>query len=173
MLARAKQEGTSDVAYSRNQPSVLEDDREPQRQSGPRSGAHQTSNPKRIADSEDPGMRLPPAPVHAADDPLNRADGAGALFASTRVQKRRREPGCLSSGCRPSSSRKALSMAGAVSSCGIRCRWREPKARAANGKTGGDATARRAVASPISASWNQLGGWLRAVGGGRRESAKG
>src|SRR5438067_283953 len=45
MLAGAKQEGTSDVAYSRNQPSVLEDDREPQRQSGARSGAPQTSNP--------------------------------------------------------------------------------------------------------------------------------
>ena len=50
MLEGAKQEGTSDVAYSRNQPSVLEDDREPQRQSGARSGAQQTSNPKRIAD---------------------------------------------------------------------------------------------------------------------------
>src|SRR5712691_7320763 len=50
MLAGAKQEGTSDVAYSRNQPSVLEDDREPQRQSGARSGAPQTSNPRRIAD---------------------------------------------------------------------------------------------------------------------------
>ena len=32
MLAGAKQEGTSDGVYSRNQPSVLEDDREPQRQ---------------------------------------------------------------------------------------------------------------------------------------------
>ena len=54
-------------------------------------------------------MRLPPAPVHGADDPWNSADdGAGALFASTRVQNRRREPACLSSGCRPSSSRKAL-----------------------------------------------------------------
>src|SRR5262245_47144971 len=50
MLAGAKQEGTSDVAYSRNQPSVLEDDREPQRQRGARSGAQHTSNPKRIAD---------------------------------------------------------------------------------------------------------------------------
>src|SRR2546429_2290469 len=50
MLAGAKQEGTSDVAYSRNQPSVLEDEREPQRQSGARSGAPQTSNPRRIAD---------------------------------------------------------------------------------------------------------------------------
>ena len=29
MLEGAKQEGTSDVAYSRNQPSVLEDDQEP------------------------------------------------------------------------------------------------------------------------------------------------
>src|SRR5215472_16355011 len=54
MLAGAKQEGTSDVAYSRNQPSVLEDDREPQRQSGARCGARQTPNPKRIADSEAP-----------------------------------------------------------------------------------------------------------------------
>ena len=54
-------------------------------------------------------MRLPPAPVHGADDPWNSADdGAGALFASTRVQNRRREPACPSSGCRPSSSRKAL-----------------------------------------------------------------
>src|SRR5438046_7193326 len=50
MLAGAKQEGTSDVAYSRNQPSVLEDEREPQRQSRARSGAPQTSNPRRIAD---------------------------------------------------------------------------------------------------------------------------
>src|SRR5580765_7109644 len=50
MLAGAKQEGTSDVAYSRNQPSVLEDDREPQRHSGARSGAPQTSNLRRIAD---------------------------------------------------------------------------------------------------------------------------
>src|SRR4249919_2204890 len=50
MPAGAKQEGTSDVAYSRNQPSVLEDDREPQRQSGARAGAPQTSNPTRIAD---------------------------------------------------------------------------------------------------------------------------
>src|SRR5438105_15722618 len=50
MPAGAKQEGTSDVAYSRNQPSVLEDDREPQRQSGARSGAPQTSNSRRIAD---------------------------------------------------------------------------------------------------------------------------
>src|SRR6185436_15743076 len=45
-----KQEGTSDVAYSRNQPSVLEDDRETQRQRGARSGARHTSNPKRVAD---------------------------------------------------------------------------------------------------------------------------
>src|SRR4029450_3479490 len=114
MAAGAEQEGTSGGGYSRNQPSVLEDDREPQRQSGARSGAQQTSNPKRIADSEDPGMRLPPAPVLGADDPLNRADdGAGVLFASTRVQNRRREPACLSSGWRPSSSPKALlSMAG-------------------------------------------------------------
>jgi hypothetical protein len=29
-------------------------------------------------------------------------------------------------------------MAGAFSSYGIQCRWREPKARAANGKTGAD-----------------------------------
>src|SRR5215467_16187784 len=59
MLAGAKQEGTCDVAYSRNQPSVLENDREPQRQSGARSGAQQTSNPKRIADSEDPRHATP------------------------------------------------------------------------------------------------------------------
>jgi hypothetical protein len=50
MLAGAKQEGTSDVAYSRNQPSVLEDDREPPRQCGARSGAQRTSNLKRVAD---------------------------------------------------------------------------------------------------------------------------
>src|SRR6185295_6402538 len=50
MLAGAKQEGTNDVGYSRNQPSVLEDDREPQRQRGARSGAQHTSNPKRVAD---------------------------------------------------------------------------------------------------------------------------
>src|ERR1044071_5865956 len=50
MLAGAKQQGKSDGAYSRNQPSVLEDDREPQRHSGARSAAPQTSNPRRIAD---------------------------------------------------------------------------------------------------------------------------
>lgn len=50
MLEGVKQEGTSDVAYSRNQPSVLEDDRELQRQRGARSGAGHTSNPKRVAD---------------------------------------------------------------------------------------------------------------------------
>src|SRR5258706_6618992 len=59
MPAGEKQEGTSDVAYSRNQPSVLEDDREPQRQSGARSGAPQTSNPRRIADFRDPRYVTP------------------------------------------------------------------------------------------------------------------
>ena len=43
---------------------LLDDDREPQRQSGARSGAQQTSNPGRIADFRgSAGMRLPPAPV--------------------------------------------------------------------------------------------------------------
>ena len=62
MLEGAKQEGTSDVVYSRNQPSVLEDDRGPQRQRGARSGAQHTSYPKRITDFRGSGVRLPPAP---------------------------------------------------------------------------------------------------------------
>src|SRR5215470_5216867 len=90
MPAGAKQEGTSDVAYSRNQPSVLEDDPEPQRQSGARSGAQQTSNPKRIADSEDP-RHATPGNWHLLRSVTRKADLAthfrspGSLYHSRLV----------------------------------------------------------------------------------------
>ena len=52
-------------------------------------------------------MRLPPAPVHGADDPRNSADdGAGAPFVNACPESARTR--FLSSGSRPSSSRKAL-----------------------------------------------------------------
>jgi hypothetical protein len=52
-------------------------------------------------------VRLPPAPVHGADDPRNSADdGAGAPFVNACPESARTR--FLSSGCRPSSSRKGL-----------------------------------------------------------------
>ena len=56
MLEGAKQEGTSDVAYSRNQPPVLED------------GYPRLSNRKNSRIPMIPSMRLPPALLHGADD---------------------------------------------------------------------------------------------------------
>src|SRR5882672_7562519 len=88
MLAGAKQEGTSDVSYSRNQPSVLEDDREPQRQSGARSGAQQTSNPKRIADfrrSQVCDSRPPRVSRIGGANPLASAAAAGLAFKQLRT----------------------------------------------------------------------------------------
>ena len=110
MLEGAKQEGTSDVAYSRNQPSVLEDDREPQRQSGARSGAQQTSNPKRIADFRRSQVCDSRPPRCTGQMTLETAQ----MMVLGRCSRQRvsriggANPLALSSGCRPSSSRKAL-----------------------------------------------------------------
>src|SRR5262245_55868770 len=93
MLAGAKQEGTSDVAYSRNQPSVLEDDREPQRQRGARSGAQHTSNPKRVADFRGSQVCDSRPPRCAGQMTLGTAPiMVLGRHSSTRVQNQRREP---------------------------------------------------------------------------------
>src|SRR5688572_12007612 len=105
MLEGAKQEGTSDVAYSRNQPPPYW--KTTKNHAAATHGAinpapsniRQTcyprlSNPKRIAefrrsqvcDSRPRRCTGQMTPWNSADD------GAGALFASTRVQNRRREP---------------------------------------------------------------------------------
>src|SRR3954452_25620247 len=81
MLAGAKQEGTSDVANSRNQPSVLEDDREPQRQRGAQSGARKPRSEENSRFPTIPGMRLP-GPQAGQD---NRSEAAATPADRKRV----------------------------------------------------------------------------------------
>jgi hypothetical protein len=94
MLEGAKPEGTSDVAYSRNQPPYWKITKN-------RSAAtHGAINPapatsgKRTTETLEPeeNSRISTLPKGQMT-PWNSADdGAGALFASARVQNRRREP---------------------------------------------------------------------------------
>ena len=103
MLEGAKQEGTSDVAYSRHQPPYS-------KMTKNRSGKHRAiirrpanirqtchprlSDPKRIAEFRTSQVcdSRPPRGTGQMTHWNSAIDAAGALFASTRVQNRRREP---------------------------------------------------------------------------------
>ena len=96
MLEGATQEGTSDVACSRNQPPpVLEDNQEPLGGNAWRgqSGAQQhqanvlskTLEPKENSRIPTiPSTRLPPAPLHGADDAGSAKSRSATTFVATR-----------------------------------------------------------------------------------------